>query len=100
MTDCMPQVVDLCRTCRLHVSWPVTGVGGTDVADASLDGGVTWVPLTLAGDQATVIGYFAGPGYSPAGAAAVVPKTSHVTIRIITVTETLTFPGGFIRITD
>lgn len=97
MTDCLPRVVDLCRTCRLHVSWPVTGVGLTDQVRASLDGG-PWVDLNIATDLATVIGYFAGPDVVTPGAATVVSRTSHVMVQIVTTTETLTFEGGFIRI--
>jgi len=98
MTDCIPRVVDICRACRLHVSWPVTGVGSTDQPQASLNGG-PWVALTLATDQLSVIGYFAGPDYPVPGAATVLPRTSHVTIQITTTTEVLTFEGGFLRVT-
>lgn len=97
MTTCAPTVVDLCRACRLHISWPVTGVDGTTQALASLEGGA-WIPLNVAADFKTVIGYFAGPDYAVPGAAAVVTRTSYVTVRIITGTEQLDFPGGFVRL--
>lgn len=98
MTACAPQVVDLCRTCRLHVSWPVTGIDGSTQAKVSLDGG-PWADLGIAPDYATVIGYFAGPDFVTPGAATVVPDTAYARIRIITPTEDLLFEGGFIRLT-
>jgi len=97
MTDCLPQVVDLCRTCRIHISWPVTGVDATNQAKASLDAG-PWVDLAIAPDLASVIGYFAGPDFVTPGAATAVARTAHFIVKIPTTTESLIFEGGFIRL--
>lgn len=98
MSTCETQSVDLARNDRVHISWPVDGIGPTDLAQARLETG-PWVPLVLAADGETVIGYFAGPDFLVPGVATVVPRTSHVTIQIITATETISFDGGFIRLT-
>lgn len=97
MTTCLPRVVDLGRGDRVHISWPVTGVEAGNIANASLDGGPS-VPLNLATDLKTAIGYFAGPNFQTPGAAVVVAHSAYVTVQIITSTETITFDGGFIRL--
>lgn len=94
---CQPQVVDLCRACRIHISWPVTGLDNTSQAEVQIEGG-PWLPLSIAADYSTVIGYFAGPAYPNPQLAVVIPQTSYTRVRIVTTTETLTFPGGFIRL--
>lgn len=98
MSTCTTQAADLGRTDRIHISWPVTGVGAGDLAFISIEGGA-WLPLVVAADLRTVIGYFAGPGYQVPGVAVVITRTSFVRIRIVTATETLTFGGGFVRLT-
>lgn len=97
-TSCTPQIVDLCRACRIHVSWPVTGLDNTSQAEVQVESGL-WQPLTVAGDYATAIGYFAGPAYANPQSAIVVAQTSYLRVRVTTPTEVLTFPGGFIRLT-
>lgn len=96
MTACTPQVVDLGRADRAHISWPVTGVGLSDAAYARLEAGA-WLPLNISATN-TVVGYFAGPDYPSPAPAVVVPASSHVQIRVVTVSESLTFEGGFIRL--
>lgn len=95
---CSPQVVGLCRDCREHISWPISGVDNTAQVFAQLDDG-PWYPLVMSADLRTAIGYFAGPGLQQPGAAVVVARTSWVRIQVVTASEVLTFPGGFIRLT-
>lgn len=97
MPSCPARVTDLNRHDRTHIAWDTTGLDPeTDTAFVSIEGGPRR-PLTVGTGQ--VVGYFAGPDYASPGSAIVVPQTSWVEVVVVTETETLTFPGGFIRLT-
>jgi len=98
VTTCVPAVVDICRQCRTHVSWPVTGVAETDIAQAYLDGSSVPIALAIAPDLQTVIGYFAGPDFATPGSATVLQGVTVVVIEIVTATETNRFPGGLLTV--
>jgi hypothetical protein len=96
MTYCAPQVQDLNRTDRVHIAWDTTGVtDGVDQVYASIEGGPR-LPLDIGTNVVT--GLFAGPDYPSPAPAHVVTTTSWVDLIVVTPTETLTFPGGFIRL--
>ena len=46
-----------------------------------------------------MIGYFAGPDFQTPGAAVVVAHSVYVLVQVLTATETVSFDGGFIRLT-
>lgn len=96
MTTCLPTVTDLNRADRVHISWDTTGVPSDAQAWVRLDHGPR-IALSVGTD--VVVGYFAGPAYPSPAPATVIPHTSYAQIIIVTTTETLTFPGGFIRLT-
>ena len=96
MSTCLPVVQDLNRSDRVHIAWDTTGLSnGTDQAFASLNGGPR---LSLDIGTNVVTGFFAGPDYPSPSPAHVVAATSWVDVIVVTPTETLTFPGGFIRL--
>lgn len=95
MTACLPTVTDLGRADRVHISWDTTGVPSDAQAWVRLDHG-SRIALSVGTD--VVVGYFAGPDYPSPAPATVIPSTVYATIIIVTATETLSFPGGFIRL--
>lgn len=98
MTTCAPAVVELCRSCRAHVSWPVAGVTEIDQVYVYLNGSATAIPLVLAPDHKTVIGYFAGPAVPMPGVATVIHGVTVMTVEVVSLTEVLRFDGGMISL--
>lgn len=97
MTTCLPTVTELGRGDRAHITWDTTGIDpDTDQAYVRVEGGPR-LPLTVGVNQ--VVGYFAGPAYPIPAPAIVIPETSYVEVVVVTATETLSFPGGFVRLT-